>query len=187
VSINPAVQHDQFDGPLTLNVLLSFAQFEREVTGERIRDKIAASKRKGMWMGGTVPLGYEVKDRQLRVSNVEAEQVRLIFRRYLALGCVSDLVDDLRKRGVVSKAKVSRRGNKYGGKPFGRGALYHLLQNRLYLGVTLHKGVAHPGQHTAIVSKALGIGSAGHWPQSQAPAGAQGLPGWSHADGPHPR
>jgi len=106
-------------------------------------------------MGGTVPLGYEVKDRQLRVSNVEAEQVRLIFRRYLALGCVSDLVDDLRKRGVVSKAKVSRRGNKYGGKPFGRGALYHLLQNRLYLGVTLHKGVAHPGQHTAIVSKAL--------------------------------
>src|SRR3954470_15456347 len=95
-------------GRLTLNVLLSFAQFEREVTGERIRDKIAASKRKGMWMGGTTPFGYDVKDRRLVVNEAEAETVRSIYRRYLELGCVSALAIDLREKGIVSKIKVSR-------------------------------------------------------------------------------
>ena len=142
-------------GRLTLNVLLSFAQFEREVTGERIRDKIAASKRKGMWMGGTTPFGYDVKDRQLVVNEGEAETVRMIYQRYLGLGCVSALAIDLRDRGVVSKVKVSRRGKSHGGQPFGRGALYHLLQNPLYLGKVLHKGEAHVGQHAAILPQAL--------------------------------
>ena len=142
-------------GRLTLNVLLSFAQFEREVTGERIRDKIAASKRKGMWMGGTTPLGYEARDRQLLVNEADAETVRLIFRRYLELGCVSALAADLREKGVISKARVSKKGNQYGGQPFGRGALYHLLQNRLYRGMVLHKGEAHPGQHPAILPQEL--------------------------------
>ena len=138
-------------GRLTLNVLLSFAQFEREVTGERIRDKIAASKRKGMWMGGTTPLGYETRDRQLMVDEASAETVRLIFRRYLELGCVSALASDLRAQGIVSKLKLSKRGNESGGQPLGRGALYHLLQNKIYLGMVPHKKEVHPGQHAAIV------------------------------------
>ena len=142
-------------GRLTLNVLLSFAQFEREVTGERIRDKIAASKRKGMWMGGTTPFGYQAKDRQLVVDEADAETVRLIFRRYLELGCVSALAADLQTKGIGSHAKVSKRGNGYGGGPFGRGALYHLLQNRLYCGMIMHKGEAHPGKHPAIVPEDL--------------------------------
>lgn len=142
-------------GRLTLNVLLSFAQFEREVTGERIRDKIAASKRKGMWMGGTTPFGYDARDRQLVVNEAEAEIVRSMFRRYLELKCVRALAQDLRDRGVVSKVKVSRRGRRYGGQPFGRGALYHLLQNQVYLGMIVHKGAPHPGQHPAIVSQDL--------------------------------
>jgi site-specific DNA recombinase len=142
-------------GRLTLNVLLSFAQFEREVTGERIRDKIAASKRKGMWMGGTTPFGYDAKDRRLVVNEAEAETVRSIYRRYLELGCVSALTVDLRDQGIVSKVKVSRRGNTHGGQPFGRGALYHLLQNQIYLGKVVHRGEAHAGQHSAIVSPDL--------------------------------
>src|SRR5205085_8128942 len=97
-------------GRLTLNVLLSFAQFEREVTGERIRDKIAASKRKGMWMGGTVPLGYDLKDRQLRVNPTEAERVRLIYRLYLDLKCVHRLKGELDRRAIVSKVRVSQAG-----------------------------------------------------------------------------
>lgn len=142
-------------GRLTLNVLLSFAQFEREVTGERIRDKIAASKRKGMWMGGTVPFGYDVKDRQLVTNDAEAETVRRIFLRYLELRCVNQLVAELRTQGVVSKLKVSRRGNQSGGQPFERGALYHLLQNKLYLGLVPHKEDFHSGQHAAIVPQDL--------------------------------
>jgi site-specific DNA recombinase len=142
-------------GRLTLNVLLSFAQFEREVTGERIRDKIAASKRKGMWMGGTTPFGYDVNDRKLVVNEAEAETVRSIYRRYIELGCVSALTTDLREKGIVSKIKVSRRGNTHGGQPFGRGALYHLLQNQIYLGKVVHRGEAHIGQHAAIVPQDL--------------------------------
>jgi len=117
-------------GRLTLNVLLSFAQFEREVTGERIRDKIAASKRKGMWMGGNLPMGYDVKDRQLVVNDAEAKTVRLIFRRYLDLGQVPALLAELRQQGIVSKVWVSSKGGQRGGHPYSRGALYYLLRTR---------------------------------------------------------
>src|SRR6202162_2375421 len=116
-------------GRLTLNVLLSFAQFEREVTGERIRDKIAASKRKGIWMGGLVPLGYDVRERQIVVNQAEAETVRYIFRRYGELGCVRLLQGDLGRKGIVSKRRTSARGLQSGGRPFSRGALYTLLRN----------------------------------------------------------
>jgi len=121
-------------GRLTLNVLLSFAQFEREVIGERIRDKIAASKRKGMWMGGVPPLGYRVEDRKLVVIDSEAETVRAIFRCYAELGSVRLLKQELEARGINSKAWTSASGRIIGGKPFSRGALYLILQNRTYLG-----------------------------------------------------
>jgi site-specific DNA recombinase len=142
-------------GRLTLNVLLSFAQFEREVAGERIRDKFAASRRKGMWMGGTIPLGYDVKDRKLVVNETEAETVRLIFRRYLAVGCVSKLQMDLDRKGARSKKRILTSGQVLGGCSFGRGALYHLLRNRIYRGAVVHKGVAYPGEHQSIVDEDL--------------------------------
>jgi DNA invertase Pin-like site-specific DNA recombinase len=132
-------------GRLTLNMLLSFAQFEREVTGERIRDKVAASKRKGMWMGGTVPLGYEVRDRKLVVSEAEAATVRRIYGDYLALGSVRLLEERLRVEGTASKS----------GRPLGRGALFHMLQNRVYRGEVVHKGQVYPGEHAAIVDPDL--------------------------------
>jgi len=121
-------------GRLTLNVLLSFAQFEREVTGERIRDKIAASKRKGMWMGGVVPLGYDLRERRLVINPAEAEVVRQIFRRYLELGCVRLLKDELDRRRVVSKLRSSGNGARPRGYSFSRGALYAVLSNPLYIG-----------------------------------------------------
>jgi DNA invertase Pin-like site-specific DNA recombinase len=142
-------------GRLTLNVLLSFAQFEREVTGERIRDKIAASKQKGMWMGGLVPLGYEVHERRLSVNQSEAETVREIFRRYLELGCVRLLMEDLNRRGIRSKVRVAKNGRKSGGNPFFRGALYELLSNPIYVGEVRHKGIRHPGLHESIVDREL--------------------------------
>src|ERR1700737_5634144 len=142
-------------GRLTLNVLLSFAQFEREVTGERIRDKIAASKAKGMWMGGTVPLGYDFRDRRLVVNQAEAATVREIYRRYLELGSVRLLKQELDRRGVLSKRRVSKDGRQSGGWPFARGALYELLANPLYLGEIRHRKTRHPGQHEAIVERAL--------------------------------
>jgi hypothetical protein len=126
-------------------MLLSFAQFEREVAGERIRDKIAASKRKGMWMGGSVPLGYQVRDRKLVVDEAEAETVRHVFRTYLELGSVRLLMEHLAARGVTGKS----------GRPLGRGPLFHLLQNRTYRGEVAHKGNVYPGEHTAIVDAAL--------------------------------
>jgi site-specific DNA recombinase len=140
-------------GRLTLNVLLSFAQFEREVTGERIRDKIAASKQKGMWMGGLVPIGYDVIDRRLVVNQMEAETVRAIFNRYLELGSVRLLMEDLNRRGIRSKVRVAKNGKRSGGHPFLRGALYELLSNPIYIGEIRHKGVRHPGLHEAIVDK----------------------------------
>ena len=143
-------------GRLTLNVLLSFAQFEREVTGERIRDKIAASKRKGMWMGGTVPLGYDLRERQLFVNPDEAEQVRLIYRLYLELKCVHRLKVELDRRGIRSKVRLSQTGRRTGGVPFFRGALYSILKNRLYRGEIAHRGAIYQGQHEAIVSIELG-------------------------------
>jgi site-specific DNA recombinase len=142
-------------GRLTLNVLLSFAQFEREVTGERIRDKFAASKRKGWWMGGPVPLGYDLKDRHLFINQTEAKTVRTIFERYLALGGVRELRVELEKKGIRSKIRISANGNKTGGNPYSRGALYSILGNPLYIGEIHHRGQSHPGQHEAIIPREL--------------------------------
>jgi site-specific DNA recombinase len=142
-------------GRLTLNVLLSFAQFEREVTGERIRDKIAASKRKGMWMGGVPPLGYTVRDRKLIIVEPEAETVRRIFRRYAALGSVRLLKAELDTNGVTGKSWTSASGRRWGGKPLGRGALYLILHNQIYRGAILHKDQTYPGEHAAIIDPAL--------------------------------
>jgi DNA invertase Pin-like site-specific DNA recombinase len=142
-------------GRLTLNVLLSFAQFEREVTGERIRDKIAASKKKGMWMGGMPPLGYQVRDHKLVIIPGEADTVRHIFRRYLALGSVRLLRDELQVQGVVSKQWTSSSGRSWGGKPIARGALYLMLQNRIYHGEIVHKDKHYPGEHEAIIEPGL--------------------------------
>ena len=142
-------------GRLTLNILLSFAQFEREVIGERIRDKIAASKRKGMWMGGIPPLGYRAQDGKLLVIESEAEIVRMIFRRYAELGSVRLLKEELEARGIKSKSWTTASGRRVGGKPFSRGALYLMLQNRLYRGEIVHKGQSHPGEHTPIIDQPL--------------------------------
>ena len=142
-------------GRLTLNILLSFAQFEREVTGERIRDKIAASKRKGMWMGGNVPLGYDAQNRKLVINPAEADTVRSIFRRYGELGCVRRLKEDLDRRGIRSKMRIAASGALSGGQPFSRGALYTLLSNPVYIGETRHKDARHPGLHEAILDRAL--------------------------------
>jgi len=142
-------------GRLTLNVLLSFAQFEREVTGERIRDKIAASKKKGMWMGGNVPLGYDAKDRKLVVNEKEAKTVRHIFHRYVELGSVQSLREELQADGITSKRRISKSGRISGGSTLYRGALYLMLQNRIYIGEITHKKESYPGQHDAIVERDL--------------------------------
>jgi DNA invertase Pin-like site-specific DNA recombinase len=142
-------------GRLTLNVLLSFAQFEREVIGERIRDKIAASKKKGMWMGGVPPLGYRVQDRKLVIVDSEAEVVRSVFRRYAELGSVRLLKAELEAQGRKSKSWTSAAGRLIGGKPFSRGALYLMLRNRTYRGEIVHKGQSHPGEHTPIIDQPL--------------------------------
>jgi DNA invertase Pin-like site-specific DNA recombinase len=155
VSITQSFNTTTSMGRLTLNVLLSFAQFEREVTGERIRDKIAASKRKGIWMGGPVPLGYDVRDRRLVVNEAEAETVRHIMRRYCELDSVNDLAEELRLEGRVTKLQVRASGPHRGGIPFKRGTLYHLLKNRTYLGEIVHKGTSFPGEHDAIVPAEL--------------------------------
>ncbi len=142
-------------GRLTLNVLLSFAQFEREVTGERIRDKIAASKKKGMWMGGHVPLGYDLQGRKLTANKREAEIVRGIFERYLALGCVRKLQAEMKTKKILSKKRVSAAGAQSGGLPYSRGALYSILQNRLYIGEIAHRGAVHAGEHAPLVHRDL--------------------------------
>ncbi|WP_114913233.1 recombinase family protein [Acidibrevibacterium fodinaquatile] len=153
VSVTQAFNTTTSMGRLTLNVLLSFAQFEREVTGERIRDKIAASKKLGLWMGGIVPLGYRAAGRTLEIVEAEAATVRHIFRRYEELGSVHRLRDELAEAGIVSKRRSDRAGRVIGGKPYDRGALYHLLRNPLYCGDIRHKGVSHPGQHPAIITR----------------------------------
>jgi len=143
-------------GRLTLNVLLSFAQFEREVTSERIRDKIAASKRRGLWVGGPLPLGYELKDGKLVVIEEEAERVLLIFRRYLEVTGINELVRDLRAKNICTKARtLGTTGKTRGGIPFGRGALSHLLRNRFFVGEVSYKGEVLPGEQTAIMDKSL--------------------------------
>ena len=142
-------------GRLTLNVLLSFAQFEREVTSERIRDKIGASKRKGLWVGGVVPLGYQAKDRKITVVADEAKTVRHIFRRYLDLGSLNLLLTDLRRTGVKTKLRPLSNGRTIGGIPFTRGSLAALLRNRFYIGEVRYKDDVFPGEQTAILDRAL--------------------------------
>jgi hypothetical protein len=155
VSVTQSFNTTTSMGRLTLNMLLSFAQFEREIAGERIRDKIAASKAKGMWMGGNVPLGYDVRERKLVINETEAETVRNIFRRYAELGSVSLLRAELDRLGIVSKRREGAGGRLSGGQHFSRGALYTLLQNRIYRGEIAHQGNAYSGQHDAIVDPQL--------------------------------
>src|SRR5690606_22459668 len=134
-------------------VLLSFAQFEREVIGERIRDKIAASKKKGMWMGGCPPLGYDVKERQLIINEKEAETVRYIFDRYLDFKTVPRLVEHLSMKGIKSKAWVSVSGREHKGQPYGQGGLHHLLSNPAYAGYIRHRKEIHEGLHEPIIPR----------------------------------
>jgi DNA invertase Pin-like site-specific DNA recombinase len=154
VSVTQALNSTTSMGRLTLNVLLSFAQFEREVTGERIRDKIAASKKKGLFMGGPVPIGYDVQDRKLVINPSEAATVRHIFARYAALGSGRELIEELRADGY--RTKVRQQGNRaVGGIPFERGVLFHILANPIYIGKVVHKGAEHEGEHSAIVTPDL--------------------------------
>ena len=138
-------------GRLTLNVLLSFAQFERELASERVKDKVAASRKKGKWTGGTVPLGYDAKDKKLVVNKAEAETVRTIFRRYLELKSFSRLVADLDQRGIVTKRRNTKVAKYQGGIPFTYGPLAYVLKNRIYLGDMHHGGKWFKGEHDAIV------------------------------------
>jgi site-specific DNA recombinase len=142
-------------GRLTLNVLLSFAQFEREVTSERIRDKIAASKRKGLWVGGNLPLGYEMKDGKIAIVEEEAELVRSIYRRYLELGSVNELLRDLKERNIRTKSRLLSTGVTRGGIPFGRGALYYVLSNHFYIGEVKYKNEILPGEQPPIMDRLL--------------------------------
>ncbi len=165
-------------GRLTLNVLLSFAQFEREVAGERIRDKIALSKRRGMWMGGLPPLGYDGKEGKLIVNAVEAETVRLIFRRYLEAGSVAELKHRLDQDGIVSKRRVFADGKTAGGVPISRGAIYQILRNRLYRGEIAHRGEVHQGNHQPIIDEELwDMVQARLTDQSQRARGSKAKPG----------
>lgn len=145
VSVTQSFNTTTSMGRLTLNILLSFAQFEREVIGERIRDKIAASRKRGMWMGGFVPLGYDVQNRKLIVNEREAQTVRKIFEHFLKIGSATELVRALRAEGVRGKQ----------GKLVDKGALYKLLNNRVYVGDAVHKGVPYPGEHQAIIDRLL--------------------------------
>lgn len=154
VSVTQAFNTTTSMGRLTLNVLLSFAQFEREVTAERIRDKVTASKRKGLWMGGAVPMGYDVKDKALIVNAAEAEAIRTVYREYLVLRSVPALIGRLGALGIVSKRRTDRFGRVTGGAAYSRGALYHLLRNPTYIGKVKHKDEVHEGQHPAIVDPA---------------------------------
>lgn len=157
-------------GRLTLNVLLSFAQFEREVTAERIRDKFKASKEKGMWMGGRPPLGYDVRNRKLVNNDDEAETVREIFEQYVRIGSVSGLQKHLEKRNIRSNFWTTQKGVETGGKPFGRGALYTLLQNPIYIGRIRHKEQTFVGQHIGIICLALWEKAQCHLAKTGSPA-----------------
>jgi len=132
-------------GRLTLNILLSFAQFEREVIGERIRDKFAASRKRGMWMGGYVPLGYDVRDRKLIINEGEAATVRMIFKRFVAIGSATKLAKALVAEGVRTKS----------GRPVDKGYIYRLLNGRVYLGEATHKDASYPGEHAPIIDRSL--------------------------------
>ncbi len=153
VSVTQSFNTTTSMGRLTLNILLSFAQFEREVIGERIRDKFAASRRKGMWMGGVPPLGYDVVARKLVVNEVEADLVRHIFRRFLQVGSATLLVKELNAAGHHTKSWTTQDGKERDGVPFTKNFLYKMLENRVYLGEAVHKGVAHAGEHEAVIDR----------------------------------
>jgi site-specific DNA recombinase len=155
VSVTQSFNTTSSMGRLTLNVLLSFAQFEREVIGERVRDKIAASRRKGIWTGGSVALGYASINKKLVVVSEEAERVRLIFQRYLEVGSIGALVQDLDRRRIRTKRQQGSDGKVRGGNRFGVGHLAYLLRNRLYVGKVVYRGAVHSGEHQAIVDQAL--------------------------------
>jgi site-specific DNA recombinase len=159
VSVTQAFNTTTSMGRLTLNVLLSFAQFEREVTGERTRDKIAASKKKGMWMGGFVPLGYGKEDRSLVIVESEAEVIRTLFRLYLELATVAALKAEADRLGLVSKRYEGFPEHMRGGRPFSRGHLYKILSNPLYVGEIDHKGTRYPGLHEGIIDRRPGTPS----------------------------
>jgi site-specific DNA recombinase len=145
VSVTQSFNTTTSMGRLTLNILLSFAQFEREVIGERIRDKFAASRKKGMWMGGWAPLGYDIKDRKLIVNKAEAASIRTIFERFARIGSMTKLVPILAKDGITAKS----------GKPIDKGYLYRVINNRVYIGEAVHKGESYPGEHEAIIDRKL--------------------------------
>ena len=155
VSVTQSFNTTNSMGRLTLYVLLSFAQFEREVSGERIRDKIAATKRKGIRVGGPVPLGYAVQDKKLVPEPAEADQVRLIFERYREIGCLAELAADLTDKGMVTKIIRGRSGKVRGGRSFSKSSLAFLLRNRTYIGEIVHKGVYYPAEHAPIVDHKL--------------------------------
>jgi site-specific DNA recombinase len=155
VSITQSFNTTSSMGRLTLNVLLSFAQFEREVIGERVRDKIAASKRRGIWVGGPVSLGYRCIDKKLVVVPEEAEAVRTIFTRYLEFGSMRPLIEDLDRRGIRTKANGLTNGSVRGGIRFGVGSLAHLLKNRFYIGEVVYRGAIHHGEHEPILEREL--------------------------------
>jgi DNA invertase Pin-like site-specific DNA recombinase len=155
VSVTQAFNTTNSMGRLTLNVLLSFAQFEREVTGERIRDKIAMSRKRGLWTGGLPPLGYDAIDKKLVVNTEEADTVRYIYERYAVLKNVRKLQIDLTAKGYISKRRITKTGRAMGGKSFERGAIYEILKNQTYLGLTTHKDEAFEGEHAPIIAKPL--------------------------------
>ena len=155
ISITQSFNTTTSMGRLTLNMLLSFAQFEREVTGERIRYKIAASKKKGLWVGGVVRLGYKVVDRKLMIDEAEAPIVRLIFERYCALGSIIALMRELRDREVATRLRKLSSGRMIGGIAFTKGPLAYLLKNRMYLGEINHGQSSYPGEHQAITDKVI--------------------------------
>ncbi len=155
VSVTQAFNTSTSMGRLTLNVLLSFAQFEREVTAERIRDKIGASKQKGMWMGGLVPMGYEADGRTLRINETEATDVRTLFSLYLEHGCIRGVKAEADKQGIVSKRRSFSTGGTCGGVSLSQGALHYLLTNPVYVGEIRHKGKNYPGQHPPLIERAV--------------------------------
>src|SRR6478735_6067503 len=155
VSVTQSFNTRSSMGRLTPNVLLSFAQFERELIGERVRDKIAASKRKGIWVGGPVPLGYAAVDKKIVVVPAEAEAVRTIFARYLELGSVRALALDLDRQRIRSKLRRLSAGRTIGGGRFGVGALAYLLKNRFYIGEVVYRGEVHHGEHAPILDRPL--------------------------------
>ena len=184
VSVTQAFNTTTSMGRLTLNVLLSFAQFEREVTGERIRDKIAASKKLGMWMGGTLPLGYDAAGRTLSINAEEAKTVRWIFDRYLEVGSAHQVCGELAEAGVASKVWTTRAGRVRGGTPIDRGSLFHILHNRTYVGEIPHKDTSYPGQHPAIIDRAVFEGVQARLAENGRKPRAKGEPRKPHRGAP---